>query len=126
MSIEARPLELPRQYQWWGLLPAVAGLYALSLIEGVVSAALVGVSALLWTVTGLSLVLLPGDPRVTAYMALASVLGVLVALPMVFAAGFAPALLLGLFGVACFVVEQAGRVGEEAHGRSYCDARSRG
>lgn len=108
MSIEARPLELPRQYQWWGLLPAVAGLYALSLIEGVVSAALVGVSALLWTVTGLSLVLLPGDPRVTAYMALASVLGVLVALPMVFAVGLAPALLLGLFGVACFVV--AGRI----------------
>lgn len=103
-----RPLLLPRQYQWWGLLPALAGLYALNLVEGPVTALLAGPPALLWIVTGLSMVLLRGDARVTAYMALGSVLAVLVSLPMVFAADLADGLLFGLFGLACFVV--AGRV----------------
>lgn len=108
MSSTARPLILPRQYQWWGLLPAAAGLYALGLCGSVLTAILAGPVGLLWIVTGLSLLLLPGDPRVPSYMALASVLGVLVALPMVFAAGFLHGVLLGLTAVACFVV--AGRI----------------
>jgi len=103
-----RPLKLPRQYQWWGLVPALAGLYALSLIHGVLTALLAGLPALLWVVTGLSMVLLRGDARVTAYMAVASVLAVLVSLPLVFAAGFLPGVLVGLLGVVCFTV--AGRV----------------
>ena len=103
-----RPLLLPRQYQWWGLLPTIAGLYALSIIGGFVSALLAGPSALLWLVTGLSLILLPGDPRVTAYMALASVFGVLVSLPLMFAAGFGQGLLFALLSMASFVV--AGRI----------------
>lgn len=103
-----RPLQLPRQYQWWGLVPAVAGLYALSLVDGLVTALLAGPPALLWLVTGLSMVLLRGDARVTAYMAIGSVLAVLVSLPLVFAAAFLPAVLVGLLGVVCFTV--SGRV----------------
>jgi hypothetical protein len=99
-----RPLLLPRQYEWWGLLPTVAGLFALSAIDGVFSALLAGPPGLLWLVTGLSLLLLPGDPRVTAYLALASLVAVLVSLPLVFAAGLWDGLLIGLFGVGCFIV----------------------
>lgn len=99
-----RPLILPRQYEWWGLLPTVAGLYALSLVDGVVAALFAAPPGLLWLVTGLSLLLLPGDPRITGYMALASLLAVVFSLPMVFVAGFFPAVLLGLFGVASFIV----------------------
>ena len=103
-----RPLILPRQYQWWGLLPTVSGLYALNLVEGVGTALLAGPSALLWLVTGLSMILLRGDARVTAYMAIGSVLAVLVSLPLVFAAGFLPGVMVGLLGLACFTV--SGRV----------------
>lgn len=108
MSHTPRPLALPQQYQWWGLIPTVAGLYALSLIEGFFSGVLAGIPGLLWLVTGLSLILLPGDARVTAYMALASVVGVIVAIPLLFMAGFFAALLLILFSLGCFVV--AGRM----------------
>lgn len=108
MNAEPRPLALPQQFQWWGLIPTVAGLYALSLVTGLFSALLAGVPGLLWLVTGLSMILLPGDPRVTAYMALASVLGLLVSIPLLFMAGIGATLLLMLFCVACFVV--AGRM----------------
>ena len=40
--MSSRPLLLPRQYQWWGLIPAVSGLYALHLIHGPGSALLAG------------------------------------------------------------------------------------
>lgn len=106
--MEPRPLVLPRQWQWWGLVPTATGLYALHLIGGVATALLAGIPGLLWLVTGLSMLLLPGDPRVTGYMALASVLGLVTAVPLVFAAGFGAALLFVLLSLACFVV--AGRM----------------
>jgi hypothetical protein len=106
--MSSRPLLLPRQYQWWGLVPAVSGLYALNLVEGPGSALLAGPPGLLWLVTGLSMVLLRGDARVTAFMALGSVLAVIVSLPMVFVADFLDGVALGLLGVVAFTV--AGRI----------------
>lgn len=103
-----RPLILPRQYQWWGLVPAVTGLLALSLVEGFFSALLAGPPGLLWLLTGLSLILLPGDPRVSAYMSLASVLGVLAAVPLMFMTGLLDGLLVAVLALACFVV--SGRI----------------
>ncbi|MGQ0529297.1 MAG: alpha/beta hydrolase family protein [Panacagrimonas sp.] len=104
----SRPLMLPRQYQWWGLVPVVAGLFALNLVAGVFTGVLVGVPGLLWLLTGLSMLLLPGDPRVTAYMALASLLALLVSLPLVFISGFGEGVLLALLAMASFIV--AGRL----------------
>ncbi|MGQ0696951.1 MAG: alpha/beta hydrolase family protein [Panacagrimonas sp.] len=103
-----RPLILPQQYQWWGLVPAFAGLFALSLVDGIFSALLAGPPAMLWLVTGLSLILLPGDARVTAYMALSSVFGLLVSIPLMFMAGFGSGFLLTALALASFVV--AGRM----------------
>lgn len=106
--LEPTPLVPPRQWQWWGLVPVLAGFYALHLVAGPVTALLAGAPGLLWLVTGISLMLMPGDPRITGYMALASVFGVLASIPLVFAAGLGASLLIVLLSLASFVV--AGRM----------------
>lgn len=106
--MSARPLRLPQQFQWWGLLPTIAGLYALHLVSGVFSALFAGAPALLWLATGLSLLLLPGDPRVTAYMALGAVLGALSAIPLLFMEGLDAGVVMALLSAAIFIV--AGRI----------------
>ncbi len=100
----ARSLLLPRQWQWWGLVPTLTGLFALSLVDGLISALFAGVPGLLWLGSGLAMLLLPGDPRVTAYMALASLLGALAALPVLLLDGFGDALLFVIGMLASFIV----------------------
>lgn len=102
--MNSRSLRPPRQWQWWGLLPLVCGLYALSLVEGVFSALLAGPPGLLWLLGGLSLLLIPGDPRVTGYLAVGAVAGILLSLPVMLASGFADGLMYLLSAAACFVV----------------------
>ncbi|WP_420466645.1 alpha/beta hydrolase family protein [Panacagrimonas sp.] len=103
-----RPLLLPRQWEWWGLLPTLVGLYALSLVDGILGALFAGVPGLLWVASGLAMLLLPGDPRVTAYMALASTVAALTALPVWMLTGFSEFVLFVAGLVASFMV--AGRI----------------
>lgn len=107
------PLLLPRQWQWWGLLPTLAGLFALSLVDGLLSALFAGPPALLWLSAGLAMLILPGDPRVTAYMALGSIMALLAALPLLFLCGVGDALLFVSGAAASFVV--AGRISLTEH-----------
>ncbi len=101
-------LKLPQQWQWWGLVPTVAGLYAISLVTGFVSAFFAGIPGLLWLLTGMAMLLIPGDMRITAYMALGSLIAALFSLPVMLISGFGSGLLFVLIAAASFIV--AGRV----------------
>lgn len=103
-----RALKLPNQWQWWGLLPLVLGLLALDLVEGLFSGVLAGGPALLWVFGGMSLLLMPGNPRVTGYLALGGVLGLLFSLPVLLLSGFGEGLLFAFSSIASFMV--AGKV----------------
>lgn len=109
MSITAPRLHLPpRQWEWWGLVPALSGLVLLSFVSGIFSGLFAGVPGVLLLTTGLALLLLPGDPRVVAYMAMGGLVGLLLSLPMLLTGGFVAGLLQALLGIASFVV--AGRI----------------
>lgn len=103
-----RPPEIPRLWQWLALLPIATGLFAIGQVEGFGTALFAGLPGVLVLSTGVSLLLLPGDPRTTSYMALASLFGVIFSVPMLFA-GFFEALLAALLFAASFMI--AGRVG---------------
>lgn len=103
-----RALKQPQQWQWWGVIPLLAGLFALSLVCGVLSALFAGVVGVFLLATGVSMLFIPGDMRVAAYMSLSSVLGVLLTLPVMLVSGFGEGLLFGVLAAVCFLV--AGRV----------------
>jgi hypothetical protein len=101
----------PKRWEHRAWLAIAVGLYWL-LVAG-------GDSWLLWAIVpgalllaaGVALLLLPGDPRTTQYMALGGVLGVLLAVGAALTASFGAALLAALGSAACFVV--AGRIALE-------------
>lgn len=99
----------PRQWQWTAIIPLLAGLYALTSHDGLAWWLLAGLPGVLVLASGVALLLMPGDARVTSYMALGSLLGMLLALPLIVAHGFGPALIAALLFAASFVV--AGRAG---------------
>ncbi len=109
MHARAQPPKFPRPVQWEPLavLPILAGLYWLLGGEGwwLLWALLPG--SLLLT-TGIALLLMPGEPRLSQYMALGGFVGAVLALPAMFADGLLGGLCALLFSAVGFVV--AGRV----------------
>ncbi|WP_428309303.1 alpha/beta hydrolase family protein [Hydrocarboniphaga sp.] len=99
----------PRQWEWMALIPLLAGLYALVSHEGFLWWVFAGIPGTLVLASGVALLMMPGDPRVTAYMSLGSLVGVLFALPLILAHGFGAALVAALLFVGSFLV--AGRTG---------------
>lgn len=111
----ARPLEPPRQWDWTALLPIVAGLFAFALVSGVFGALFAGLPGVIWLSTGFALLCLPGERRITAYMALGSFLGLLFVVPVIFIAGVLDGLVFAAFALGCLVVAaRASLVGELA------------
>jgi pimeloyl-ACP methyl ester carboxylesterase len=99
----------PKRWEILSWIPIAVGLYwLLARNDGhwLIWALLPG-SVLLST--GVSLLLMPGDPRITAYMALASVVGVTFALILFVVGNVGPALVCLIGSAGCFLV--AGRVG---------------
>lgn len=104
-------LELPKPKQWeqLSIVPIFAGLFWLLVHSGGHWLIWALIPGCLLLSTGIALLCMPGDPRITGYMALASVIGVLLSPFIVIAAGFGTALLTALVSMASYLV--AGRVG---------------
>jgi hypothetical protein len=102
-------IEPPRQWQWIALWPIAAGLFAIAQVGGVASAILAGMPGVFLLMSGMSLLLMPGDPRITGYMAVAGALGTALSLPLMFATGFFDGLVFGVLCAGSFIV--AGRSG---------------
>jgi hypothetical protein len=104
-------MQMPKPKRWEILswIPIIVGLYwLLARSDGHwLFWALLPGSVLL--TTGVSLLLLPGDPRISAYMALASVVGVVFAVILFLIGNVGPAFVCLIGSAACFLV--AGRVG---------------
>jgi hypothetical protein len=96
-------LAKPKQWEPLAAIPIVAGLHWLL--------ASAGGDWLLWgllpgslmLMSGMALLLLPGDLRITEYMAGGGALGVLFLLPVLIAGGFGAALLAGIGAVAAYL-----------------------
>lgn len=97
----------PGAWDWTALIPLLGGALALSMVEGPASALLAGLPGLVWLATGFALLCFSGERRVTGYLALASVLGGLFVIPLMFVGGLFEGLLLALLAAASFVI--AGR-----------------
>lgn len=102
-------LATPKQWEWAAIVPLVAGLYALSAHGGLLWWLFAGVPGMLVLASAVAMLMMSGNPRVTAYMGLGSAIGVLFGLPLTFAHGFAPAFVSTLLFAGSFLV--AGRVG---------------
>jgi hypothetical protein len=96
-------LPKPKQWEPLSVIPIIAGLFWLLaagdghwLFWGLLPGALMLMS-------GMALLLMPGDLRITEYMALGGFLGVLVALPVLVVAGFGDAFLGTLGAVAAYL-----------------------
>ncbi len=102
-------LAAPRQWEWTAVIPLAAGLYALAAYNGPLWWIFAGIPGALVLAAGVALLMMPGDPRVTAYMAFGAVIGVVFGIPLIAAQGFGPALIAAALFAASFVV--AGRIG---------------
>lgn len=96
-------LARPRQWELLAAIPIVAGLYWLLgaygngwLLWGLVPGALM-------LMAGMALLLMPGDVRITEYMAAGAFLGILLLLPVLIVGGFADALLAAVSAAAAFL-----------------------
>lgn len=109
-------VEPPRQWEPWALVAVIAGLYWLLGGEGGMWWLMGLVPGGLLLSTGLSQLLIPGDVRVPALMAVGALIGILL-LPVVLALeGFGTAFYTTLGSIGSFVV--AGRIGLLATRRS--------
>jgi alpha/beta superfamily hydrolase len=100
--------EAPQQHDWLSLIPILAGFYWLTSGDGSWGWLLCSfLPGSLLLASGVSLLLWPGEPKITFYMALGAVLGVLLALPAMLAA-FWPALTGLIVSGVAFVI--AGRI----------------
>lgn len=97
----------PRHHDWISLVPIFAGLVWLLAMHGVGSFLIALLPGGLLLATGVSLLLWPGEGKVSQYMAFAGVLGVLLGLPAILVLGVLHGLALIALSVASFVV--AGR-----------------
>jgi hypothetical protein len=100
-------IPLPKRWEPLSLVAIAAGFYWLVASHGFFSSLLALIPGGLLFGSGAALLLVPGNPRITAYMALGSVAGVLASLVLLFTQPWV-ALLCGLFSAACYLV--AGRV----------------
>ena len=102
-------LQKPRQYDALSFVPIAAGLYWLLAESGGGWLFWALLPATLLLGSGFALLMLPGNPRVTAYMAAGGLVGVVCAFFGVFAADLGTALLAGLGSAASYLA--AGRAG---------------
>lgn len=96
-------LAKPKQWEPLAAIPIIAGLYWLQasaggdwLLWGLVPGSLMLMS-------GMALLLMPGDLRITEYMAAGGVLGVLFLLPVLIAGGLGDAVFAGISAVAAYL-----------------------
>lgn len=104
----------PRHRDWRALIPILAGLFWLTAASGwwLLWAAIPG---LLLAGSGVALLLWPGDARITSYMGLGGVVGLVLALPAAIAGGFLNAVVAALLSAAGLII--AGRVSIGGMGR---------
>ncbi|HVT35829.1 MAG TPA: prolyl oligopeptidase family serine peptidase [Nevskiaceae bacterium] len=102
-------LPKPKQYEKLSWVPILAGLYWLTASQGGHWLVFAAVPGSLLLMSGLALFLMPGNPRITAYMALAAALGIVLSLLAMFSGGFAAGFVAMLGSMASFLT--AGRVG---------------
>ncbi|MCK9192378.1 MAG: alpha/beta hydrolase [Nevskia sp.] len=102
MSVEA-----PRQYDPTALLPIITGLAWLLGAHGIAWLICALLPGGLLLASGTSALLWPGEGKISQYMALGGLLGVVLSLPALLFGGFGVVMLLTLASAACFVV--AGR-----------------
>lgn len=98
-------MTLPKPKQWEALsaVPIVAGLYWLlgSADGGWLGLGLV--PGALMFMSGMALLLMPGDPRIYAYMAAGAFIGAVLLLPVLIFGGFGDALLAGLAAAGAYL-----------------------
>lgn len=94
----------PRHRDWISLVPILAGLSWLLSVHGFGQLLLAVLPGGLLLASGISLLLWPGESKVTQYMALGGVLGVLFGLPALLATGVVPALACTVLSIAAFLV----------------------
>ena len=110
-------MQIPKPKRWekLSLVSVVVGLYWLLAQSGSFSTLLALLPGCLLLGSGMSLLLVPGNPRIYGYMALGSMIGVVFALVLLF---FNPlvALICGLASAACyFVAGQISLINEPLH-----------
>lgn len=105
----------PKQWEWTALLPIAAGLYAILMHAGIAGLILGIVPGALVLAAGMALLLMPGDPRITGYMALGSAIGIALAVPLALFMGLGHALVAAALFLGAFLV--AGRVSLEREAR---------
>jgi hypothetical protein len=116
---ETLPAAAPSSWQPLSLLPIAVGLYWLLADQGFGWLLLSALPGCVLLAAGMVLLLVPGDPRVPALMALGAVLGVLLAPLVWLVSGFETLFYTVLGSLACVAV--AGRIGLNA-ARRYADA----
>jgi hypothetical protein len=97
----------PRHHDWVALIPLVGGLCWLLGIHGLGSFLLALLPGGLLLASGVSLLLWPGEGKITQYMALGAVLGLLLGIPALFVFGAVHGLAVIALSVAAYLV--AGR-----------------
>ena len=100
------PVARPRRWNLAAGVPIVGGAYWL-LAHGGAWLFWGAVPGTVMLATGVAMLLWPGDRRINQYLALAAVLGVLVALPAAFSGGLVSAIAAGLLSAASFLVAGA-------------------
>lgn len=98
----------PRHRDWSALLPIVAGLYWLTAGAGQGWYLWATLPGLLLAASGTSALLWSGDARITQYLALGGLIGVLLSLPAMIGHSVGAGILGALLSAACFVL--AGRM----------------
>ncbi len=103
-------MNLPKPKQWEALaaVPIAAGLYWLLASYGGGWLFWGLLPGILMLSAGVALLLMPGDPRITQYMAAGGLLGLLLVLPVLLFGGFGDALMAGLLAAGGYLT--AGRV----------------
>ncbi len=100
--------EPPQQHDWWSLIPILAGLFWLGAGGGSYGWLLFGfVPGSLILASGVSLLLWPGDPKITFYMSLGSVIGLFAWVPEILFGGWLGPIAL-LVSIATFLA--SGRI----------------
>lgn len=94
---------LPRQWPWRAWPAIVAGLFWLCAHVGGWSLLIGLLPGVLLLTSGMALLLWPGEQKITQYMALGAVFGVILAIPALFVTGFWFGVVVALLSIASFL-----------------------
>lgn len=103
MEPDMMTLPKPRQWEPLSAIPILAGLYWLLTASGHGWLFWGIVPGCLMLMSGMALLLMPGDLRITEYMGAGGLLGVLSLLPVLLTGGLADAILAGLAAVGAYL-----------------------